>query len=101
GVPTFHDCDDGVRRAEVDTDHLRHVSLPLMTVASGTSRAVPLSCASAYRTSILISFGLTSSAFGSLISRTPSRYAAFTLSAWTGTGRATERSNFPYTRSRR
>ena len=41
GVPTFHDCDDGVRRAEVDTDHLRHVSLPLMTVASGTSRARP------------------------------------------------------------
>ena len=64
GVAALHHRHDGVRRAEIDTDHLRHVHLPCLQRAGR-----PLD----YRTSILISFGLISSAFGSRISRTPSR----------------------------
>ena len=86
GVPALDDRHHRVRRPEVDTDYLRHVDvLPFRRLISqetpaglraghaGPRGRPAVRPASPQTTSILISLGLISSTFGSLISSTPSR----------------------------
>src|SRR5215470_8266347 len=76
-ITTLHYRHHGIRRSEVDTNHLRHVvNLLLESLASATRErrgGAPRRRRPRYATSILISLGLTASTLGRVTVSTPSR----------------------------
>ena len=75
-VTALHHCYHRVRRTEVDANHLSHVfnlcrKYRVNRLGNGAER--PVAGRLRYSTSILISFGLAASTFGSVTVSTPSR----------------------------